>query len=134
MCGLDGQKLIPAIGAFEMLRTRVTRALWPARRSFASAANSTAGSAPHAWEPIEAKWQQRWAAQAASTPAPVLPDAADRKSFYCLAMFPYPSGTFSMATLGLLLLLWLTVCGVVLQDNCTLDTCVCTPSATASRA
>ncbi|POM75522.1 Leucine-tRNA ligase [Phytophthora palmivora] len=51
------------------------------RRSFASAST-------HAWEPIEAKWQKRWAQQELE-PAP---PATKKEPFYCLSMFPYPSG------------------------------------------
>ncbi|KAF4027991.1 Anticodon-binding domain of tRNA [Phytophthora infestans] len=52
-----------------------------ARRGFATAAPS------RAWEPIEAKWQKRWAQQELCSPSP-----NKKKPYYCLSMFPYPSG------------------------------------------
>ncbi|KAG7376463.1 putative leucine--tRNA ligase, mitochondrial [Phytophthora pseudosyringae] len=71
-----------------MLRYRVRGAL-AARRRFATHAP------PHAWAPIEAKWQQRWARQELQEPPP--PSSAKAKEpFYCLAMFPYPSGQLHM--------------------------------------
>ncbi|KAG1701162.1 hypothetical protein DVH05_011398 [Phytophthora capsici] len=57
------------------------------RRSFA-----TASAAPpaHAWAPIEAKWQKRWA-QEELQPA-TTSSSMKKEPFYCLSMFPYPSG------------------------------------------
>ncbi|KAF4028253.1 Anticodon-binding domain of tRNA [Phytophthora infestans] len=52
-----------------------------ARRGFATAAPS------RAWEPIETKWQKRWAQQELCSPSP-----NKKKPYYCLSMFPYPSG------------------------------------------
>ncbi|OWZ18199.1 Leucine-tRNA ligase [Phytophthora megakarya] len=60
-----------------MLRLRLRGAL-VTRRTFAT----------HAWAPIEAKWQKRWAQQDLEPSPP----AATKEPFYCLSMFPYPSG------------------------------------------
>ncbi|RLN83285.1 hypothetical protein BBJ28_00012925 [Nothophytophthora sp. Chile5] len=70
-----------------MLRSRLRSPLL-SRRSFASARASASASASHAWAPIEAKWQQRWAQPQPLATAPTPP----KETFYCLAMFPYPSG------------------------------------------
>ncbi|KAE9306002.1 Leucine--tRNA ligase [Phytophthora fragariae] len=68
-----------------MLRCRLRGAL-SARRSFAT----TSGAAnSRAWEPIESKWQKRWAQQQLQTPPS---SSSGKEPFYCLAMFPYPSG------------------------------------------
>ncbi|CAI5718366.1 unnamed protein product [Hyaloperonospora brassicae] len=75
---------------------------WRVRRScFATA--SAAAAPSRAWAPIEAKWQQRWAKQ--NLPMRESQDAkqqqeqqqqqkttAPKTPFYCLSMFPYPSG------------------------------------------
>lgn len=60
------------------------------RRGLASL-GPAAGS--NAWESIESKWQKRWALEAQAAP-PLAQDAAGehKETFYCLAMFPYPSG------------------------------------------
>ncbi|ETN08293.1 leucine-tRNA ligase [Phytophthora nicotianae INRA-310] len=63
-----------------MLRCRLHGSI-AARRSFATAAPS------RAWEPIEAKWQKHWAQQELQPPSP-----NKKEPFYCLSMFPYPSG------------------------------------------
>ncbi|KAG3151288.1 Leucine--tRNA ligase [Phytophthora cactorum] len=63
-----------------MLRCRLRGSI-AARRSFATAAPS------RAWEPIEAKWQKRWVQQELQPPSP-----NKKEPFYCLSMFPYPSG------------------------------------------
>jgi hypothetical protein len=69
---------------------RVNTAAGALRRGFSSL-GPAAGS--NAWEPIESKWQKRWALEAQAAP-PLAQDAAgkDKETFYCLAMFPYPSG------------------------------------------
>ncbi|EGZ16833.1 hypothetical protein PHYSODRAFT_314467 [Phytophthora sojae] len=72
-----------------MLRCRLRGAL-SARRSFATA---SAAASSRAWEPIETKWQKRWAQQELQTPTPNSSSSTGGKDpFYCLAMFPYPSG------------------------------------------
>lgn len=73
-----------------MLRSRLRSAVQVAatpRRSVAALSTASA----HAWEPIEAKWQKRWAAQQQQKPRAA--SASERDTFYCLAMFPYPSGS-----------------------------------------
>lgn len=47
---------------------------------------------PYAFSEIEAKWQQRWQEQGIYRATP----RADRQKFYCLEMFPYPSGRLHM--------------------------------------
>jgi leucyl-tRNA synthetase len=42
---------------------------------------------------IELKWQTRWDEQGLFTAADPTADPKGRKKFYCLVMFPYPSGT-----------------------------------------
>lgn len=78
-----------------MLRSRLTSALLRPRRGLAALSSSAASG--HAWEPIEAKWQKRWAAQRSPTTLPAAAagaaTASGKDTFYCLAMFPYPSGT-----------------------------------------
>ncbi|TYZ66532.1 hypothetical protein PybrP1_006384 [[Pythium] brassicae (nom. inval.)] len=75
-----------------MLHSRLVRGSAPqllARgRRFLSGGGS--GAASHAWEPIERKWQERWAASASASAS--APRTAPNGAFYCLAMFPYPSG------------------------------------------
>lgn len=68
-----------------MLRCRLRSAVIqaPTRRR---ALTNAFTAAPHAWQPIEAKWQARWKQQ------PVVSADASKPSFYCLSMFPYPSG------------------------------------------
>ncbi|MDU7505557.1 MAG: class I tRNA ligase family protein, partial [Clostridia bacterium] len=41
---------------------------------------------------IEQKWQERWA----ESDLYQTNDAADKPSYYCLEMFPYPSGNLHM--------------------------------------
>ncbi|KAF1330505.1 Leucine-trna ligase, partial [Globisporangium splendens] len=73
-----------------MLRSRLTSVLASSRapRRVLTAALSTSASAPNAWAPIEAKWQKRWVQQATKA----RPATSAKDTFYCLAMFPYPSG------------------------------------------
>ncbi|KAI9913769.1 hypothetical protein PsorP6_005805 [Peronosclerospora sorghi] len=52
------------------------------RRSFATSTPS-----PRAWNSIETKWQKRWAQQSLD-----LRKHEAKQTFYCLSMFPYPSG------------------------------------------
>ncbi|DAZ92963.1 TPA: LOW QUALITY PROTEIN: hypothetical protein N0F65_006282 [Lagenidium giganteum] len=59
------------------------------RRALATLAKPSTSTA---WEPIETKWQQRWAQQALQASPDALAKKSDKPSFYCLAMFPYPSG------------------------------------------
>ncbi|TMW58682.1 hypothetical protein Poli38472_010241 [Pythium oligandrum] len=55
------------------------------------AASLSRAKTTNSWEAIESKWQQRWAQAQVARGA--LPDNDTTKpSFYCLAMFPYPSG------------------------------------------
>ncbi|KAG7385149.1 putative leucine--tRNA ligase, mitochondrial [Phytophthora boehmeriae] len=67
-----------------MLRCRL-RGAFAGRRSFAT----SGAAASHAWEPIEAKWQKRWAQQQQQQQ---VTSAPGKPPFYCLPMFPYPSG------------------------------------------
>ncbi|KAH7484149.1 Leucine--tRNA ligase [Phytophthora ramorum] len=71
-----------------MLRCGLRRGALAARRSFATVATPT-----HAWGPIEAKWQKRWAQQELQPPSA---EPTTKEPFYCLSMFPYPSGQLHM--------------------------------------
>ncbi|MHB2021607.1 MAG: leucine--tRNA ligase [Candidatus Xenobia bacterium] len=44
---------------------------------------------PYDFKAIEARWQERWAQEKTFA----TPDRSDRPKYYCLEMFPYPSGS-----------------------------------------
>lgn len=52
---------------------------------------ASASASANAWAPVEAKWQRRWALEAQAR-APTAPADGAKEPYYCLAMFPYPSG------------------------------------------
>uniref|UniRef100_M4BMZ6 leucine--tRNA ligase n=1 Tax=Hyaloperonospora arabidopsidis (strain Emoy2) TaxID=559515 RepID=M4BMZ6_HYAAE len=70
---------------------------WRVRRScFATA---SAAAPVRAWAPIEAKWQKQWAQKKLQVCEKSVGEKEEqgtkttkKKPFYCLAMFPYPSG------------------------------------------
>ncbi|KAL7998746.1 putative leucine-tRNA ligase, valine-tRNA ligase, rossmann-like alpha/beta/alpha sandwich [Plasmopara halstedii] len=66
-----------------MLRCRLRRTL--ATRRKVSVASL------RAWKTIEDKWQKKWAKQDLQLASPT-----EKEPFYCLAMFPYPSGQLHM--------------------------------------